>query len=560
MNHRVYVPTLDELTHPYMQLEQRAAQHPNRVYLVQPKKNQVVRYTWSEILLLVNSVASALRNLGVEPHDRVAILAKNSAEWFIADLAIMRAGAISVPIFSTASSATINYCLAHSSAKVMFIGKLDTPEQQLQGLPESVTTIGFDYPEVVAQKRWIEVCSTPVRNDLSINAMTDTATIIYTSGSTGQPKGVVHSYQSLSWAAYACTFTFGYGADDRMISYLPLAHITERCLLYVASLYSGMTVYFVDSLNSFNQDIVRCQPTVFVSVPRLWVKFQQGILTKLPQPILNTLLSLPLIRTLIKKKIKKQLGLSATRLFASGSAPIAPAILRWFERIDMPICEGWGLTENGAYSSANLPFRSDKVGSIGRSYFGVDVRVADDGELQCKSPANLVEYYRDDELSRGVFTSDGYLRTGDKGYIDEEGYIYITGRLKDIFKTSKGKYVAPAPIEFRLMENSYIEQACVNGNQLAAPVALVVLSEMGRLADKSEVTQSLKELLQLVNQRLETHERLQALLVTVEDWTIENGLLTPTLKIKRHEIEQRFAALLHDRHRSGVHWVDELKA
>jgi long-subunit acyl-CoA synthetase (AMP-forming) len=270
-----------------------------------------------------------------------------------------------------------------------------------------------------------------------------------------------------------------------------------------------------------------------------------GVLANISQQKLNILLAIPFIGSLISTKIRTKLGINKAQLCASGSAPISEATLKWFTKIGVNICEGWGMTENCAYGAACVPFREDKIGSIGRAYKGVDIRIGEDGEIQVKGPCNMREYYLEPEKTAEVFTADGYLRTGDQGSIDADGYIKITGRLKDVFKTAKGKYVTPVPIEAKLMANSFIEQVCVTGSELKQPIALVVMSEEAKQLNQQDVELSLLTTLDTVNSQLESHQVLDRLVIMQDDWTVDNGLLTPTLKVKRHALEQTYQTFIN---------------
>ena len=382
------------------------------------------------------------------------------------------------------------------------------------------------------------------------------AYIIYTSGSTGTPKGVVHTFGAICWAAENSLTALDVNENDRVLSYLPLAHITERVLVELASIYSSGRISFVESLDTFQRDVVACQPTLFISVPRLWTKFQMGILAKMPQKKLNLVLSIPILKGVIARKIRQGLGIDQARLWASGSAPLAPATIKWFERIGVKISEGWGMTENCAYGTSSVPYRTDKIGCIGHAYEGVDIRISDEGEIQVQSPCNMKEYYLEPEKTAEAFTEDGWLRTGDKGTIDSEGYVKITGRLKDIFKTAKGKYVTPAPIEAKIMENPVVEQVCVTGTNLPQPIALLVLSEEAAQQDKADIQSSLESTLEMVNSSLESHQKLDRIVIMDDQWTIENDLLTPTLKVKRHVLEERFEGVIQKKYSGKVVFSD----
>lgn len=515
------------------------------VYLKQPIDGIVKEFTWHETSQQARKVAASLLAMDLPKASNIAILSKNCAEWFITDLAIMLAGHVSVPIYSTAGEKTIRYVMDHAKCPVIFVGKLDNTEKQVAAIDNGIVKLAFPYPNIPADKQWDELLQVAPFADKPIPALDSVMTIVYTSGSTGNPKGVVHNYESICWAASNSLNELGVDQNDRILSYLPLAHITERVLVEIASFYSGTRIDFIESLDTFARDVRATQPTLFLSVPRLWTRFQMGVLANMPQKKLDLLLRIPIVGWWVSKKIRTKLGLGQARLCASGSAPIPATTLEWFKKIGINISEGWGMTENSAYGTCCVPFRSDKLGSIGRAYAGVDIRIVEQGEIQVKGPCNMKEYYLEPEKTAEAMTEDGYLKTGDKGSIDSEGYITITGRLKEIFKTSKGKYIAPVPIESKLMANSYIEQVCVTGSQLKQPIGLVVLSPEALKLPAEEIEQSLLETLNEVNATLESHAVLDCLVVMKDEWTVDNGLLTPTLKVKRHELEEQYDSLIN---------------
>jgi long-subunit acyl-CoA synthetase (AMP-forming) len=335
---------------------------------------------------------------------------------------------------------------------------------------------------------------------------------------------------------------FGESDDSRILSYLPLAHSFERSWVEAASLQDGKThVFFAESLDTFLQDLQRARPTMFISVPRLWLKFQQGVFSKMPPEKLDRLLGLPIIGRIVARKVLKGLGLDAVRQAGSGSAPLPAELIRWYRRLGLKLFEGYGMTEDNSYShSSNEQF--SEPGFVGVAQPGVQVRISPEGEIQIKSPGQFSGYYKDPELSAQSFTEDGFFRTGDRGELRPDGLLKITGRTKELFKTAKGKYVAPAPIESQLLAHPMIELAMVSGVGQPAAYALVVLAEDLRPRTKdpavrAQVEQALAALLQQVNARLADYEQLRMIVVAREPWTIENGCLTPTMKIKRSRIE-----------------------
>ncbi|PSJ48234.1 AMP-dependent synthetase [Zobellella endophytica] len=520
-----------------------AEHRPEQVYLRQPKDGHWHSHSWARVLEQSTRLVSGLRALGMAPGDRIAILSKNCAEWFICDFALQMGGYVSVPIYPTAGAETVRYVLEHSGTKAIFTGKLDEPGVQEPGIPEQIIRIAMPYPSSMeTHHHWEAVLNHEPMAERPVPAQDSLMSLVYTSGSTGNPKGVMINFGAYAAACRGILETTGLNSEDRAFSYLPLSHITERVYILGASLYGGVPVGFAQSLDTFIEDVKTISPTVFISVPRLWTNFRSRILEKLPQRKLNLLLKLPFVSGLVKKKVRAGLGLSAARILGCGSAPVSPSLLRWYERLDMPITEAWGMTENLAYSTLNYPYRSDKVGSVGKPGVGVEVRVSEQGEVLCRCAGMMQGYYQDDEATARAL-QDGWLHTGDQGKLDGDGYLTITGRVKDAFKTAKGKYVLPVPIEAMLIENEQIEQVCVVGSGQAQPVALVQLAEGLDQRYKGPLAEQLATTLGHVNQRLESHQRLAGILVMQDPWTVENDIMTPTLKIKRHLLEQRYADL-----------------
>ena len=493
---------------------------------------------WKEAGDQVRRVAQAIKSLNLPKGSHIGILSKNCPYWIMADYAIWLAGHVSVPLYPNLQAETINTILTHSQTKVLFVGKLDGWEDMKPGIPEDVTCFSFpyddkgyvDWKDLLAQNE--PLMENPVPNQ------EDIATIIYTSGTTGVPKGVVHNFLSFSCAGTNGVKIAKLTQEDRFFSYLPLSHVAERLLVETAALYCGGIINFAESLDTFVENLQTAKPTVFLSVPRLWTKFQMGVLKKLPQKKLEKLLRIPIIRGLIKKKILKGLGLEKVRIAATGAAPISLPLLKWWESLGLTLLEGYGMTENFAYSHLNLPGQ-EKFGYVGQAMPRVDVRLSDEGEIQIKNDCLMNGYYKEPELTAETFT-DGYLRTGDQGSIDENGYLKITGRVKDLFKTGKGKYVVPSPIELKISKSQLIEQVCVTGNGLPQPIALINLSEDGKKMPQEEVEKSLNGLLTDINKTIDKHEQPEKLIVLKEDWTVENNVLTPTMKIKRNVVEKAY--------------------
>ena len=519
---------------------------PNSVYMTQPiGDGKTVEYTWGRAVDEARRMASYLKSLNLPEKSRIGLISKNCAHWIMTDWGIWMAGHISVPLYPTLNADTVNYILNHAECEVVFVGKLDDWDMMKPGVPESVRCISFPLSPPNDFETWDDIVAKypPLEENVQRDA-DELATIVYTSGSTGKPKGVMLSFYNMAYAAEGGMEVLGVSSEERMLSYLPLAHVFERTFVELASLYAGFHLYFAESLDTFVQDLQRAQPTLFLSVPRLWVKFQHGVLQKLPKKKLDRLLKIPVVNKLIKKKILKGLGLDKVKLAGSGSAPLASDVLDWYRNLGLELLEGYGMSENFAYSHMNKPGRS-RTGYVGESAPGVETRISPEGEIQIKSPATMMGYYKDEEKTRETFTEDGFLKTGDKGEIDEMGRLKITGRIKEIFKTSKGKYIAPAPIENRLMSHDAIEMVCVSGANQTQPHALVMLAEESRpkMADEAfrkEIEESFKKLIADVNKTVDPHEQLAFITVMSDEWSIENSFLTPTMKLKRNVVEDAY--------------------
>lgn len=523
------------------------AKNPNKLYMTQPMggdKDNLQKYTFAQVLDQSKRMAAYLKSLDYPEKSQIAICSKNCAWWIMADLAIWFAGHVSVPIYPTLTADTVSYILEHSEAKLLFVGKLDVApwKEMVGGVPDGFPTVSFPLcPEGSYGAKWDDIVKEhePLA-EVAVREEDEMATIIYTSGSTGKPKGVVHSFKTMMGPTNGLMKVLSVTPNDRLLSYLPLAHGMERWCAECSSIVGGFELFFADSLKTFVQDLQRASPTLFLSVPRLWTKFQQGVFQKMPPGKLSFLLKVPIVSSIVKKKLLKNLGLDSVRFAGSGSAPIPKELLQWYRTLGLNLLEGYGMTENFNYSHINKPGRT-KAGFVGEPYDDVQQRInADDGEIQVKTPGCMVEYFKNPEATAETVTEDGYIRTGDRGALDAQGRLKITGRIKEIFKTSKGKYVAPAPIENHLINHPKVELACVGGSSFPQPHAVLQLSEAARGENQDVVEKDLVALLGKVNPLLDQHEHLQFLVVVKDEWLPENGFLTPTQKIKRGKIEDTY--------------------
>jgi long-subunit acyl-CoA synthetase (AMP-forming) len=526
-----------------------AEERPNEVYLKQIINREFVEYTYVEVADQALKLVSALRNLGVQPGDKVALISKNCAEWFICDLALMLGDYVSVPIFPTAGVDTIEYCITHSESKALIAGKLDDSKAIQQVINEMSDLISIALPyntAPVCQHQYTQLIAEEVPSEARpVHYDDKLMSLVYTSGTSGLPKGAMLTYGAFSWSVQQLINHIGIQPNDRLFSYLPLAHITERVYIFGSSIVGGVQTAFPESLDTFIEDVKMQRPTLFISVPRLWTLFQQRIQDKLPQKTLNILLKIPFVNSLIKKKLAVGLGLDQARVLGCGSAPVSPALLEWYHSVGLNITEAWGMTESFAYSTINYPFRADKIGTVGNAGPGIELKIAADSEIMVRSKGLFSGYYKNDIATQESFDSEGWLHTGDIGAIDVDGYLTIQGRKKDTFKTAKGKFVSPVPIEKKIFEYSRIEMMCLIGLGLPGPILLVVPHNFPHF-DKERYERSTSKVIDRMNQELASHEQIKGVLMIKEPWSIENGVLTPTLKIKRHVLEQKYHELGHN--------------
>jgi len=529
-------------------------EQPNAPFLVQPMPNgAVLSLHWAEVVDQVKRMACYLRSLSLPANSQIAILGKNSAHWIMADLSIMLAGYVSVPLYPTLDSDSINYILDHSESRLIFVGKMDVEGEEWEALeralPSALPKIALPlaptmsdatcWNKVIASNDLIEPVVLPDADAL--------ATIIYTSGSTGVPKGVMHSNRSMLAVCEGFQGAFNMTPADRMLSYLPLAHAAERAIVETSSLYFGFCVFFSEGLASFADDLRRAQPTVFFSVPRLWLKFYSSVGQKLTSEQ-NALLETESPEADgLRKAILAKLGLQETRVALTGSAPISKDIVEWYRQLGLEMLDCYGMSENFATSHVSKPGQV-RAGYVGSPAEGVEARISASGELQVKSPGQMLGYFKLPEKTQSEITEDGFFKTGDCGVIDYLGRLKITGRVKDIFKTSKGKYIAPVPIEQKFDGLAEFESVCVMGSGFPQPFALVSLGveERRRYQDadlRGHFEKRVEKALLSINETLQAHEVISFIVIAEDIWSTGNGLLTPTMKIKRPMIENAYLDL-----------------
>jgi long-chain acyl-CoA synthetase len=533
--------------------ERERAEH---IFLTQPLDGGAVRdWTWGQAADEVRRMATYLKAQGWEPGTKIAILSRNCAWWVLADLAIWMSGHVTVPIYPSLKPQSVRQIMEHSESKACFLGATDETDTAVAGIPPGVPCVRFPTSTVEDCPTWdVLISANQPMGGSPVRSLKDLATIIYTSGTTGTPKGVMHSFGNLAYDAKVLAELIGLTEKERFISYLPLAHIVERAGLEGTTLLLGCRIFFTRSIETFLIDLKRAQPTIFLSVPRLWLKIQQGVFAKIPRDRLDTLLRIPILNRPVRRRILRQLGLSSVQHAASGAAPLPPEILMWYRKLGLNLLEGYGMTET---LITHLPSPGSlRPGYVGSPIPGVEAKLAENDELLIRSPMSMLGYYRDPDGTRATFTEDGFIRTGDIARIDPDGQLKIVGRVKEQFKTSKGKYVAPAPIESQFMAHPMVEACCLMGAGMPRPFAVVLLSEEARKqsADpkaRAELEASLLELMEAINIELDPHEQVSFVAVVYGPWTIGNDAMTPTLKIKRGVLESRYQAFVDDWNRQS---------
>lgn len=513
-------------------------ENPDRIFLRQPINGVWKTWTWAQAGDDARRIAQGFHSLGLKQGDHIAILSKNCAQWVIADIAIMMAGCISIPIYPTLSAAAIEPILTHSESKAIIIGKLDDFASQANGIPANMICISvsmygikekYTVEELIDKNKPLADCYSWKKEEI--------LTIIYTSGTTGKSKGVMHAAGAFGAVITAAISQLELPHQPAMISYLPLSHIAEKVGVEMNVLFTCGTISFAESLESFSKNLAGIQPNIFFAVPRIWQKMREGILSKVSQRKLGIILSIPVVNSFFKKSLKKKMGFSRVSHFYSAAAPISVELQKWYEKLGIIIYQAYGMTEDCVYSHFCGP-KANKFGTVGKALPGVLAKIAADGEIRIKCEGNTKGYFKEPQMTAEAFDEENYLKTGDMGEYDSEGFLKITGRVKDQFKTDKGKYISPAPIEVKLLSNTDVEHACIVGTGVPQPMALICLSDSGKKKAKDELIKDLTESLNLINPSLEKFEKIEKIVIMKENWTIANNMITPSLKVKRNEIEK----------------------
>jgi len=522
----------------------------DKPFLRQPFGESWEEYTWGETGQLARRLATGLKSLGLKKGSHIGLISKNCREWIIADLAIIMAGYVSVPFFPNLKSTEIKSLIEFGEVSALFVGKLENWEEMKNGVDKDLPIIAFPHYEnnsIVSEGfQWDEFISKfePQRENYHPN-LDDVWTIIFTSGTTGSPKGVVLSFKINQSTDVMYTKNYNplcvdFEGNNSFFSYLPLNHIAERIAIEFTAFKNGGVISFTESIDTFVKNLSEVQPSVFFGVPRIYTKFQLGILSKFNQKKLDILLAIPLLSNIIKKKLKKALGLYNAKVVVSGAAAMQIAQRNWFRKIGVNITIGYGMTENCAITTQLPGSNFTKPGSVGKVQPQVEIKIDDSTEeVLMRGPYMMLGYFNDKIITNNTI-KDGWLHTGDKGRIDSDGYLYITGRVKDTFKTSKGEFIDPGKIEAMFGEVDFFDQICVVGLGIPQPIMLVNISEVGKKLEKNDLENKLTEKLNSVNELSFNYKKVAKIIICKDLWTPENEILTPTMKIKRGNVDKLY--------------------
>ena len=559
--------------------------------LVTKKSGEWQKTSTLEFINLSNKISRGLLKLGIKPGDKIGLISStNRTEWCVMDQGISQIGVITVPVYPTISVEDYVYIFNNAEIKYCFVSDKELYEKLLKVQKEVSSLAGiFTFDEIDSAPNWEEVLdlgeddSTQIEVDDLMKTINteDLCTLIYTSGTTGRPKGVMLSHQNLVSNVIASSpripFTKIDYKETKILSFLPICHVFER-MIYYLFLYNGMSIYFAESIDKIGENVKEVKPHYMTVVPRLVEKVYDSIYNKganaggIASKIFHWSLGIAenydinkpktfkhwIADKLVFKKWREGLGGNIVTL-VSGSAALSPRLNTMFQAAGIPILEGYGLTETSPVISVNS-FGRLKIGSVGHPLENLDVKIAADGEIIVKGPSVTRGYYKDNEKTKEAFTGDGYFMTGDIGHFDDEGFLFITDRKKEMFKTSGGKYIAPQMIEIEAKSSKFIEQIMVVGDGEKMPCALIqpdfvfvknwakihhinVGDSYESICNSPEVKQRIEKEIDRLNQRLGKWEQIKQIELTPEVWSIEKGLLTPTLKLKRKAIKEHFIGL-----------------
>lgn len=497
-------------------------------------------FSWAEARRQINAVAAALEaRFGID--EKMIILSRNRPHWFMADLATIRSGNVTVSMFTTLPPSTAQYIAEFTDAKVIFVGESPNWEAVRPVLPSDITVVALPGVSIDGDHiTWEQLLEEGEGREIShVCKGDDMVSLVFTSGTTGMPKGVIQTHDSNVVPIRRFIKAFGLRDQPRYFSYLPLSHIAERQIVEFSSLFCCGEVNFNESLETILRDLQRTRPHMFFGPPRIWEQFQQAVVGKFGgQEALEAALEQDAEG--IGKLVLDTMGLGEVEYCLTAAAPTPPPLIHWWQSLGLTLMEGFGQTEAMGLIVSGTDSR--RIGSIGKPIGEVEYKITDEGELAVKADGCTPGYYKEPDKTAELIR-DGWLHTGDKARVDEDGFLYITGRVKDYFKTIQGKFVAPPPIEGMFAENAFVEQQCLMGRGFSKTVMVAVLTEGARSVDRASVEASIRESIAEINDKVEKHARIGAVILSEEPWSIENEILTPTMKIKRDKIDERFGEL-----------------
>ena len=517
--------------------EHWAGEAPDAIWLRDRQGDVFTDWSWARARTEIDAVAAWLEDrfgTGVA----MAILSRNRAHWFLADFAIIASGNVAVPIFTTIPAPSARYVLDFSSTRVLFLGEAQNWSAVRDALPEGIEIVCLPGVEIDEPHfRWEELLAEAAGSRPRHRCRPDDVlSLVFTSGTTGVPKGVMQTHASMIVPVDRFAAAFAIREHPRFLSYLPLSHIGERQLVEGFSLLTRGTVTFNESLATLLRDLPDVRPNFVFGPPRIWEQLQQTVIAKFgSQPALDRALAED--AAAVRARVDAILGLGDSDYCLTAAAPTPPALIEWFRRVGVQLLEGYGQTEAmGLVAGTRGDFR---VGSIGKPLAGVEMKLSAEDELMIRAEGLSPGYYEMPDKTAELYR-DGWLHTGDKARVDDDGFVYLTGRVKDYFKTIQGKFVAPVPIESDFADNPHTAQVCLLGRGYSKTVMVCVLNESGQRSDRDEVERALRAKAGAINAQVEKHARIGALILCHEAWTIENEVLTPTLKIRRERVEARF--------------------